>query len=107
MSNKTTTNLDELIEQERRRASERIAKLKRAVAAEQRRIDEKVIDLLRDQSPDLYDRLSEEAADTLEAEKAKRSRRAKKAASSSGLVNDGTASQSVDPEHEEAAPWNG
>ena len=97
MSNKTTTNLDELIEQERRRASERITKLKRAAAAEQRRIDEKVIDLLRDQSPDLYDRLSEEAAGALEAEKAKRSRRAKKAASSSGSVNDGTASQSVDP----------
>ncbi|WP_313096459.1 hypothetical protein [Corynebacterium variabile] len=107
MSNKTKTNLDELIDQERRRASERIAKLKRAAAAEQRRIDEKVIDLLRDQSPDLYDRLSEEAAGALEEEKAKRSRRAKKAASSSGSVNDGTASQSVDPEHEEAAPWNG
>lgn len=107
MSNKTTTNLDELIDQERRRASERIAKLKRAAATEQRRIDEKVINLLRDQSPDLYDRLSEEAVDTLEAEKAKRSRRAKKAASSSGSANDWTASQSVDPEHEEAAPWNG
>lgn len=107
MSNKTTTNLDELIEQERRRASERITKLKRAVAAEQRRIDEKVIDLLRDQSPDLYDRLSEEATDALEAEKAKRSRRAKKAASSSGSANDRTASQTVDPKHEEAAPWNG
>ena len=107
MSNKTTTNLDELIEQERRRASERITKLKRAVAAEQRRIDEKVIDLLRDQSPDLYDRLSEEAADALEAEKAKRSRRAKKAATSAGAVNDGTASQIVDPKREEVAPWNG
>ncbi|MEV4902938.1 hypothetical protein AB0K08_16570 [Citricoccus sp. NPDC055426] len=107
MSNKTTTNLDALIEQERRRASERVTKLKRAVAAEQRRIDEKVIDLLRDQSPDLDDRLSEEAADALEAEKAKRSRRAKKAASSSGSVNDGTASQTVDPEHEKAAQWNG
>lgn len=107
MSNKTTTNLDELIEQERRRASERITKLKRAAAAEQRRIDEKVIDLLRDQSPDLYDRLSEEAASALEAEKAKRSRRAKKAASPSGSVNDRSASQTVDPEHEEAAPWNG
>ena len=69
--------------------------------------DDEVIDLLRDQSPDLYDRLSEEAVDALEAEKAKRSRRAKKAASSSGSVNDGTASQSVDPEHEEAASWNG
>lgn len=107
MSNKTTTNLDELIEQERRRASERITKLKRAAAAELRRIDGKVIDLLRDQSPDLYDRLSEEAADALEAEKAKRSRHAKNAASSSGSVNDGAASQTVDAEHEEVAPWNG
>lgn len=107
MSNKSTTNLDELIERERRRASERIAKLKRAAAAEQRRIDGKVIDLLCDQSPDLYDRLFQEAADALEAEKAKRSRRAKKAASSSGSMNDRTASQTVDPEHEEGAPWNG
>ena len=70
MSTTITNNLDELIEQERRRASERITKLKRAAAAEKRRIDEKVIDLLRDQSPDLYDRLSEEAADALEADKA-------------------------------------
>lgn len=107
MSNKSTTNLDELIERERRRASERIAKLKRAAAAEQRRIDGKVIDLLRDQSSDLYDRLFQEAADALEAEKAKRSRHAKKAASSSGSMNDRTASQTVDPEHEEGAPWNG
>lgn len=107
MSNKTKTNLDELIDQERRRASERIAKLKRAAAAEQRRIDGKVIDLLRDQNPDLYDRLSHEASEGLVEEKTRRSRRAKKAASSSGSANDGTASQSVDPEHEEAAPWNG
>ncbi|ROR54107.1 hypothetical protein EDD41_1293 [Luteococcus japonicus] len=107
MSNKTTTNLDELIEQERRRATARIAKLKRAAAAERRRIDGKVIDLLRDQNSDLYDRLSQEASEALAAEKAKRSRRAKKAALSVGAVNDGTASQTVDPEHEEAAPWNG
>jgi len=107
MSNETTTNLDELIEQERRRASERIAKLKRAAAAEQRRIDGKVIDLLRDYDPDLYDRLSHEASEAIAAEKAKRSRRAKKAASSVGAVNDGAASQTVDPDHEEVAPWNG
>lgn len=107
MINKTKTNLDELIEQERRRASERIAKLKRAAAAEQRRIDEKVIDLLRDQNPDLYDRLSQEASECLVEEKTKRSRRAKKTASSSGSANDGTASQTADPKHEEAAPWNG
>lgn len=107
MSNKTTTNLDVLIEQERRRASGRIAKRKRAAAAEQRRIDGKVIDLLRHQNPDLYDRLSQEASEALVAEKTKRSRRAKKAASSAGAVNDGTASQTIDPKHEEVAPWNG
>lgn len=106
MSNETTTNLDELIEQERRRASERIAKLKRAAAADQRRIDGKVIDLLRDQNSDLYDRLSQEACEALAAEKAKRSRRAKKAASPVGADNDRTASQTVNPEHEEAAAWN-
>ncbi|MGP5581979.1 hypothetical protein ACTXOF_15855 [Glutamicibacter arilaitensis] len=107
MSNKTTTNLDVLIEQERRRASERIAKLKRAAAAELRRIDGKVIDLLRDQNPDLYDRLCHEASEAIAAEKVKRSNRAKEAASSSGAVNDGAASQTVDAEHEEVAPWNG
>lgn len=107
MSNKTTTNLDVLIEQERRRASERIAKLKHAAAAEQRRIDAKVIDLLRDQHPDLYDQLSQDASEALVAEKAKRSRRARKTATSAGAVNDGTSSQTVDPKHEEAAPWNG
>ncbi len=106
MSNNTTTNLDELIEQDRRRASERVAKLKRAAAAEQRRIDGKVIDLLRDQNPDLYDRLSHEAIEALVEEKAKRSRRAKKAASS-GAVGGESASQTVDPKHEEVAPWNG
>lgn len=107
MSNKTTTNLDELIEQERRRASERIAKLKRAAAAEQRRIDAKVIDLLRDEKPDLYDRFSREAADVQEAERAKRSSRAKKAAPPSDSGVDESAAQAVDLEPEEVAPWNG
>lgn len=107
MSNKTTTNLDELIEQERRRASERIAKLKRAAATEQRRIDAKVIDLLRDERPDLYDRLSREAADVQEAERAKRSSRAKKVAPPSDSGVDESAAQAVDLEPEEVAPWNG
>lgn len=93
MSNKTSTtiNLDELIEQERRRASERIAKLKRAAAAEQRRVDVRVIELLREQEPDLYDQVSSEAREALAEEKTKRSSRAKK---------------SAEPAPEEA-PWNG
>ena len=65
MSTTITNNLDELIEQERRRASERIAKLKRAAAAEQRRVDARVVELLREQKPDLYDRLAREAAEVL------------------------------------------
>lgn len=95
MSTTITNNLDELIEQERRRASERIAKLKRAAAAEQRRVDARVVELLREQKPDLYDRLAREAAEVLAADKATRSSRAKKAAAPAAS------------EHEEAAPWNG
>lgn len=53
MTNNISTNLDELIEQEHRRAADRIAKLKRAAAAEQQ--------------GDLYDRLAREAADALAA----------------------------------------
>lgn len=107
MTTKTTTNVDELIEQERRRASERIAKLKRAAAAEQHRVDAKVVELLKEQKNDLYDRLAREAEDALDAEKAKRSKRAKKAASPSSEVGDESALQAVDPEPEEVAPWNG
>lgn len=107
MSNRTNNNLDELIEQERRRASERIAKLKRAAAAEQRRIDAKVIDLLRNQDPGVYDRLSGEARNALAAEKAGRSSRAKKAATSSDAVAGAPATRGGDPDVEEAAQWNG
>lgn len=95
MSNHTTSNLDELIEKERRRASERIAKLKRAAAAEQRRVDEKVVDLLREQNAEFYERLAREAKDALADEKAKRAERAKKAAVPTSSV------------HKEVAPWNG
>lgn len=95
MSNKTNTTLDDLIEHERRRASERIAKLKRAAAAEQRRVNARVIELLREQEPDLYDQLSIEAREALVEEKSKRSSRAKKATKPSSVL------------HQEDAPWNG
>ncbi|WP_313451143.1 hypothetical protein [Brevibacterium casei] len=107
MSTTPTSNLDELIEQERRRAAERIAKLKRAAVAEQRRIDARVVELLREQKPDLYNILAREATDALASEKAKRSRRARKASSPSPDVLDGVVSQVAEQVSEEEASWNG
>ncbi|XBH22251.1 hypothetical protein V5R04_03215 [Jonesiaceae bacterium BS-20] len=107
MTNNISTNFDELIVQERRRAADRIARLKRAAAEEQRRVDARVIELLREEHPDLYDGLAKEAAELLAAERDKRAKRAKKAASRSSDVVDEAAAQAVDSEHEEAAPWNG
>ncbi|PCC45839.1 hypothetical protein [Brevibacterium aurantiacum] len=107
MANNISTNLDELIEQERRRAAERIAKLKRDAADEQRRIDARVIDLLREEHGDLYDDLAKRSAGLLAAERSKRAKRAKKAAARSSDVVDKAAAQIVDPEHAEVASWNG
>lgn len=76
----TTTHLEELIAAEREKANAKIAKLRKAAAAEQRKVDAKVVDLLRDQEPDLYGRLAREAGDALAAEKAKRSKRAQASA---------------------------
>lgn len=104
MTHQISTNIDELIAQERRRTANRIAKLKRAAAAEQRRIDAKVVELLRDQHGDLYDRLTQLSAGYLRAERSKRAKRARKAASPSKGVVDGPSEQTVDPEPEEAAP---
>ena len=107
MTSTINTNLDELIEQERKRAAARIAKLKRVAAAEQRRIDAKVICLLREQQGDLYDLLAREAADALAAEKARRSSRAKAAASTSTDVSAESAPIDAGHDPEEAAQWNG
>lgn len=100
------THLDELIAAERKRANERIAKLKRAAAAEQRKVDAKVVDLLRDQEPDLYGRLAREAGDTLVAEKAKRSKRAKASAEPTDPVPGEAAAQADGRPHDEGAQWN-
>lgn len=107
MSTTPTSSLDELIEQERRRAAERIAKLKRAAVAEQRRIDARVVELLREQKPDLYNILAREATDALASEKEKRSRRARKASSPSPDVLDGAVSQVAEQVSEEETSWNG
>lgn len=107
MSKTVTTNLDELIEAERKRAAARITKLKRAAAAEQHRVDERVLVLLREQDPDLYERLAREAADALAVEKAKRSSRAKAAATPSPDEPAESPSHEGRQNFEEAASWNG
>ena len=85
MTDNIHTHLDELIAEERRKANARIAKLRKQAEAEQRRVDAEVIVLLRNQMPDVYERLTAEAADALAAEKAQRSSRAKKATTSSAV----------------------
>ena len=68
MTDNIHTHLDELIAEERRKANARIAKLRKQAEAEQRRVDAEVIVLLRDQMPDVYERLTAEAADALAAD---------------------------------------
>lgn len=103
----TTTNLDELIAAERKKTSYRIAKLKREAAAEQRRVDTRVVKLLRVQQPDVYDRLVSEAHLALTQDRSERSRKARRAVSSA------PAEVATDEElpvggYEEVRPsWNG
>lgn len=101
------TNLDELIAAERKRANERIAKLKRAAAAEKRRVDTRVVDLLRETEPDLYERLACEAGDALAAEKAKRSKRARASAEPSPVESVGDGGSPDDDAQETRQPWTG
>lgn len=65
MTNTITANLDAEIAKARKQAAERIAKLKREAAAEQKKIDAKVIELLREQEPALHERLSRSAVEVL------------------------------------------
>ena len=65
------------------------------------------VELLREQKPDLYNMLAREATDALASEKAKRSRRAKKASSPSPVVLDGAVSQVAEQVSEEETSWNG
>jgi hypothetical protein len=69
MTNTITANLDAEIAKARKQAAERIAKLKREAAAEQKKIDAKVIELLRAQDPALHERLSRSAVEVLAAAK--------------------------------------
>lgn len=72
----TNTHLDELIKAERAKANAKIAQLRRAAAAEQRKVHEKVVELLRERHADQYERLVAEAGLALAAEKDARSKRA-------------------------------
>ncbi|MGG5172433.1 hypothetical protein ACQR35_09690 [Pseudarthrobacter sp. J1738] len=74
MTNMISTYLDAEIAKARKQASDRIAKLKRDAAAEQTKIDAKVIELLREQDTTVYERLSGEAVEILAAAKSKGSR---------------------------------
>lgn len=105
MTHPTMSTLDELIETERKRAAERIAKLKRAAAAEQRRIDEKVVVILREQDADLYARLAGEASAGLADEKAKRSSRARKLVSLTSTVPSQHASRDDEHGEEVSGSW--
>lgn len=80
------THLDELIAAERKKANAKIAKLRRAAAVEQRKVDEKVVELLRERQSDLYERLAADARRALATEKDERSKRAKEAVDASALV---------------------
>ena len=65
MTNTITANLDAEIAKAKKQAADRIAKLKREAAAEQKKIDAKVIELLREQEPTLHERLSRSAVEVL------------------------------------------
>lgn len=69
MTHTITTQLDAEIAKARKQAADRIAKLKRDAAAEQKKIDAKVIELLREQEPDLHERLTRAAVNALAAAK--------------------------------------
>ena len=73
------TNLDREIEKVKKAHAVKLAKLRRVAAAEQRRLDERVLAILRDQHPSSYERLVQQASDALTTEKAERARRARQA----------------------------
>lgn len=75
----TSSSLDDLIRAERETAAKRIAKLRRQAAREQARVDERLLVLLREGHPGLAKQLEADARAALDAERAKRSAKAKAA----------------------------
>jgi hypothetical protein len=82
MTNTITAHLDAEIAKARKQAAERIAKLKREAAAEQKKIDAKVIELLREQDPALHEGLSRQAVEVLATANAKSAKGVRRAATS-------------------------
>lgn len=103
----TTSNLDELIAAERAKANARIAKLKRDAAAEQRRVDAKVIEVLKEHHADVYDNLAAQARELIAAEKAKRSAKAKRAVEEPAAEPVTTTADTTEHSEEVSQPWNG
>ena len=96
-----STHLDELIAAERAKANARIAKLKRDAAAEQRRVDAKVVEVLKEHHADVYDNLAAQARELIAAEKAKR------AAEESAAEPVATAADTTEHGEEVRQAWNG
>ena len=103
----TTTHLEELIAAERKKAHDRITKLRRQADAERRKVDAKVIELLNEQKPELHQRLAAEARAAIEEERIERSRKAKKAASPAESDAVPVAATPDEPSEEVMQPWNG
>ncbi|TYC99906.1 hypothetical protein FQ377_00020 [Arthrobacter echini] len=80
MSNTIMASLDAEIAKAKKQAAARIAKLKRDAAAEQEKIDAKVIELLCEQEPALYEGLTRQAVGALAAGKAAGSKNVRRAA---------------------------
>ena len=74
-----STHLDELIAAERAKANARIARLRKQAEAEQRKVDLRIVEILKARHGDAYSKLADEAREALEAERAERSRKAKRA----------------------------
>lgn len=102
-----STHLDELIATERAKANARIAKLRAAAAAEQRKVEARVVVLLAEQKPDLYARLSDEARAALDAEKAERSRKSKATAATRSIEPVVEAADTTEHSEDMRQPWNG
>ena len=102
-----STHLDELIAAERAKANLRIAKLRKQAAEEQRKVDAKVVELLKELHRETYDEWAERARAALDAEKAERSRKAKASAAASSAEPVPEAADTHEHSEEGTQPWNG
>lgn len=102
-----STHLDELIAAERAKANARIAKLRKQAADEQRKVDAKIVDLLKEHHRESYDKLAERARAALDAEKAERSRKAKASAAASSAEPAPEADDTTEQGEGVRQSWNG